>query len=293
MLRRRTRITVIGSSNTDLILQCPRLPRKGETVLGGEFLLAAGGKGANQAVAAARAGAEVIFVAKIGRDDFGRRALQGLRREGIRCRHVTTHPRAPSGVALILVGEGGENLIAVAQSANDELSPADVHRARHAIAVCDLLLLQLEIPLHTVAFAARLAKSLGKKVLLNPAPFRPLPRTLLRDVDYLTPNEHEARQLGQTSAILIETRGARGAVIPAEGLGRLVVPAFRVEAVNTVGAGDCFSGCLAVALAEGRSLLEATRFACAAAAISTTRLGAQPSMPTRREIERFMRRQRV
>ena len=261
--------------------------------MGGRFVQAAGGKGANQAVAAARAGADVTFVAKVGSDDFGRQAIKGFRREGIRCEHVTTHTTAPSGVALIFVGQRGENLIAVAKSANDELSPADVARARSAIKDCDLVLLQLEIPLSTVEAAVRLAKSLGKKVLLNPAPFRRLPQAILNAVDYVTPNELEALALGKTSAVIVETHGAEGAHIKGNSLTAVDVPAFKVRAIDTVGAGDCFSGCLAVAIAEGRPLLDAVRFACAAAAISTTHLGAQPSLPTRAQIERFLRARKM
>ena len=258
-------------------------------MLGGRFVQAAGGKGANQAVAAARAGADVTLVAKVGRDDFGRQVLAGLRHEKIRCNHVTTHPRDPSGVALILVGENGENLIAVAKSTNDRLLPSDVARAKTALRACDLVLLQLEIPLRTVIFAVRLAKSLGKKILLNPAPCRPLPQAILNAVDYLTPNELEARTLGRTKAMIIETRGAKGVRLR-QGTRSELVPAFKVKPVDTVGAGDCFSGCLAVALAEGKPPRDAVRFACAAAAISTTRLGAQPSLPTRAEIETFLHR---
>ncbi len=257
-------------------------------MVGDRFAQSAGGKGANQAVAAARADAIVTFISKVGADEFGRKSVASYEREGIRCDFITTHPSAPSGVALIMVGEHGENLIGITRSANEELSDDDVAAAKHAIKECDVILLQLEIPIRTVAFTAHLAKSFGKIVILNPAPHRALPRSLLRAVTILTPNEIEAESLGDVSPIVVETRGARGAVIR-DDRGEKIVPGFKVKAVDTVAAGDCFSGCLAVALGEGQPLLDAVRFANAAAAISTTRHGAQPSLPTRAEIERFLR----
>ena len=292
------RILVIGSSNTDLVAKISRLPRPGETVIGGEFLRAAGGKGANQAVAAARAGAEVTLVARVGDDDFGRAAVAGFQREGICTDHIVVDRRRPSGVALIFVDARGENCIAVASGANAALSSADVDRARPAIERAQVVVLQLEIPLRTVTHAIKLAKSFGKTVLLNPAPALKLPRALLRQVDYLTPNEHELRVIaggGKPSLkalgcrYLIETRGAAGSRAIGPGF-EAHIPAFKVRPVDTVGAGDCFSGTLAVAIAEKMWLTDAIRFASAAAAICVTRAGAQPSMPSRREIEAMMRR---
>lgn len=288
------RIVVIGSSNTDLVVKIPRLPQPGETVIGGEFLRAAGGKGANQAVAAARAGAEVTLVARIGDDDFGRAALDGFRRKRICTDFIAVDRKRPSGVALICVDERGENSIAVASGANAALSPADVDRARPAIERAHIVVLQLEIPLPTVCHAVRLAKALGKTVLLNPAPATKLPATLLRQVDYLTPNEHELKTLRAGRAklpvrYLIETRGAAGVRAIGPGF-EARVPAFKVKAVDTVGAGDCFSATLAVGLAEKMWLTDAIKFACAAAAICVTRPGAQPSMPARREIEAMVDR---
>lgn len=299
-------LVVVGSSNTDLVIRLDRLPRPGETRLGGEFSLAAGGKGANQAVAAARAGARVALVARVGRDLFGDRALAGFRRAGLQVKYVRRDPRAPSGVALIFVARNGENCIAVAGGANARLSPADVHRARPAIARAAAVLLQLESPLETVTAAATLAAHAGGQVILNPAPARDLPDTLLRRVTLLTPNETEAealtgmrvrdersarraaeRLLARGVGTVVITLGARGAYVAGGDL-RQRVPGFRVRAVDTVAAGDVFNGALAVALAEGRPLLEAVRFANAAAAISVTRPGAQPSAPRREEIERFL-----
>ncbi len=296
-------LVVVGSSNTDMII---RLPRPGETLLGGAYALAAGGKGANQAVAAARAGGRVTFIARVGRDLFGDQALAGFRRDGLDVRFVRRDRTEPSGVALIFVARNGENCIAVAAGANARLAPADVRKARAAIAQASSVVLQLETPLEAVQAAAELAGRTGVRVILNPAPARPLPDTLLRRVAILTPNETEAerltgvrvrdaasaakaadRLLARGVRTVILTLGARGAFMAGPELRRLV-PGFKVRAVDTTAAGDVFNGALAVALGEGRPLLEAVRFAHAAAAISVTRPGAQPSAPRRAEIERFL-----
>lgn len=303
-------IVVIGSSNTDMIVQLDRIPRPGETVLGGEFSTAAGGKGANQAVAAARAGGDVTFVARVGCDVYGDQALAGFERDGIHTDFVFRDPRAPSGVALICVAKDGENSIAVAGGANQRLSTADVTRARPAIEKASVVVLQLETPLATVEAAARLASQAGVRVILNPAPARPLPNRLLARVSVLTPNETEAERLTGISVTddasaraaaarllakgvrtVILTLGARGAFVATQDGGEMV-RGFRVKAVDTTAAGDVFNGSLAVALAEGRSLIEAVRFANAAAAISVTRQGAQPSAPRRREVEAWLARSR-
>jgi ribokinase len=303
-------IVVMGSSNTDMIIRVPRIPAPGETILGGEFFTAAGGKGANQAVGAARAGARVKFVARVGSDMFGERAVAALKRDGIDVRNVLRDKRAASGAALIFVAKNGENSIAVASGANARLSPADVKRAAAAIAGAASLVMQLETPLATVHLAARLAVKAGVPVLLNPAPAQPLPDALLKLIAILTPNETEAQLLtgikvdnlaaaGKACAKLrargvrtvILTMGARGAFI-SDSQGSRLVPGFKVKAVDTVAAGDIFNGALSVALAEGKLMDEAIRFANAAAAISVTRLGAQPSAPHRAEIESFLRRHR-
>lgn len=301
------RVLVVGSSNTDMVIRVPRIPPPGETVLGGEFQMAAGGKGANQAVAAARAGGRVTFVARVGDDIFGDRALAVFRADGVETRFVARTPGAPSGVALINVDDRGENSISVASGANALLSVADVEAAAAAFDGADIVLLQLESPLDTVEAAIREAQRRGVPIVLNPAPARELDNTLLSRVSVLTPNEHEAgllagvivedepgareaarRLRARGSRSVVITRGARGVYASAEAFeGSL--PAFPVEPVDTTAAGDVFNGALAVALVEKLGLADAVRFAQAAAAISVTRPGAQPSAPTRAEIEAFLK----
>jgi len=301
------RIVVIGSSNTDMVVRTARLPAPGETVTGGQFLLAAGGKGANQAVAAARLGAEVTLVAKVGADMFGDQAIAGYRKEGIFTDFLFRDPQNPTGVALILVDQRGENLISVASGANHALVPEDVQRAAERIRSADVVLLQLEIPLPTVACAAQLAAEAGVPVILDPAPAPagPLDPSLLGHVAYVKPNETEAERLTgipvrdepsarQAAARLLEggvrhaiiTMGAKGALwVERERSG--FVPGHRVEAVDSTAAGDAFSGALACALARGLALDEAVRYAGVVGALSVTRLGAQPSLPTEEEVRRF------
>ncbi|MEI6176806.1 MAG: ribokinase [Verrucomicrobiota bacterium] len=301
-------ILVVGSSNTDMIIKLDRIPRPGETLLGGAFVTAAGGKGANQAVGAARAGGKVTFIARIGQDMFGDQAVAGFIKDGIVVDHVTRDKTTPSGVALIFVGKDGENSIAVAGGANAKLSPADVRKAKAAIAKASVLVMQLETPLETVQAAADIAAKAGVRVILNPAPAQPLPDELLQKVSILTPNETEAELLTgiavtdtASAAVaaaklrargvqtVIITLGARGAFVATEDGGQLV-RGFKVKAVDTTAAGDIFNGALAVALGEGKPLKQAVQFANAAAAISVTRLGAQLSAPTRREIEKFLKK---
>jgi ribokinase len=290
-----------------MIIKLERIPQPGETILGGEFVTAAGGKGANQAVAAARAGGHVTFVARVGQDMFGEQAVAGFVRDDINVQFVSRDPVAPSGVALIFVAKNGENSIAVAGGANGRLCPEDVRKADQVIIGANVVLMQLETPLETVQAATELAARADVPVILNPAPARDLPDALLKLVSILTPNETEAELLtgiavtdvdaaaqaaenlharGVRTVIL--TLGARGAFVASAGIKELV-PGFEQTAVDTTGAGDVFNGALAVALGEGRSLIEAARFANAAAAISVTRLGAQPSAPCRKEIELLLK----
>jgi ribokinase len=311
MPTKKSNIVVVGSSNTDMIIKLQHIPRAGETVLGGEFLTAAGGKGANQAVAASRAGGRVSLIARLGSDILGDQAIAGFISDGIDISHIARERRLASGAALIFVARNGENSIAVAPGANGRLSPADVKKARALITEAKILLMQLETPLDTVHAAARLASSNGVSVILNPAPARMLPDSLLRQISILTPNESEAerltgirltgiaaakkaatklRQRGVQTVIL--TLGAHGALIADEQPARLI-RGFKVKAVDTTAAGDVFNGALAVALTEGRPIDQAVRIANAAAAISVTRWGAQPSAPTRRSIEKFLKAHRV
>ena len=300
------KIVVVGSSNTDMIVKLPRLPKPGETIGDGAFSTAAGGKGANQAVAAARAGADVGLVARVGGDSFGEQAITGFVGDGIDVEHVTRDPAAPSGVALIFVDEKGENSIAVAPGANAGLTPNDVEAAEELITGADVVVMQLETPLETVERAATLAREHGARVILNPAPAQPLSDEILGNVSILTPNESEAELLtgiqveGDAGAeeaaralvargveTVILTLGSRGAFVFESESGELV-PGFEVDAVDTTAAGDVFNGSLAVGLAEGMPLARAVGFANAAAALSVTKLGAQPSAPTRAEIDTFL-----
>jgi ribokinase len=301
----KPKVVVVGSANTDFVVRVAQIPITGETVLGGGFFTARGGKGANQAVAAARLGAEVAFVARLGQDDLGSASIEAYRSEGIDVTHVALDEQEPSGVALILVSETGENIIAVAPGANSRLSPQDVAAAEAAIQSAGCLLLQLEIPLDTARAAVELAHKHGVRVILNPAPAADLPHDMLSNVDVLTPNEREALGLAGLSGLqepatlarlllersgsssVVITRGAEGALVARAGDIR-AVRSFQITPVDTTGAGDAFNGALAVKLAEGAELVEAVRFASAAGAISATRPGAQPSLPTRSELEDFL-----
>jgi ribokinase len=295
------KIVVVGSANTDMVVKTPRIPGPGETVIGGDFMMAAGGKGANQAVAAARLGAHVTFVACLGDDIFGDQAIAGYQREGIDTSFIVRAPNVASGVALIIVDARGENSIAVASGANAQLSPADVERARREISHADALLVQLEVPPETVRRAIEIAHRAGVLVILNPAPAQVMDTDLLRQVNVATPNEHEicvvvgeqdseqaisAMLAGGTKTVLV-TIGDEG-VIWAYGQSRRRVPAFRVQAVDTTAAGDAFNGGLACALSRGQTMGDAVRYANAVAALSVTRMGAQPSLPTAAEVDTFL-----
>ncbi len=301
------KIVVVGSSNTDMILQMDHIPRPGETILGGQFSMAAGGKGANQAVGAARAGGKTTFLARVGSDLFGRQAVEGLASHGIDVEHVIYDDDAPSGIALIFVADSGENSIGVASGANGRLSPTDIERAGDVIRTAGILVVQLETPLDTVEAALKIASASGVRVILNPAPAQPLSREILQHVSILTPNESEAELLtgipvvdaqGAARAasalrdcgpeIILVTLGAAGVYVASDQFTG-IVPGFTVEVVDTTAAGDVFNGALAVSLAETKPLEEAVRFANAAAALSVTKLGAQPSAPSREAIETLLR----
>ncbi len=295
-------IVVVGSTNTDMVVKAARIPAPGETILGGRFLMNPGGKGANQAVAAARLGAEVVFIAKVGDDLFGREAKALFAKENICTDYVLTDPSEPSGVALIMVDAKGENCIAVASGANGTLMPEDIEGLEGVIAQSDMLLMQLETPLETVRYAADVAVNLGVPVILNPAPACELPSDLYDCLEVITPNESEAELLTNIKVTdeasaeaaarvlcdkgvrqVVITMGAKGAYV-FDGEDGVMVPAFKVEAVDTTAAGDVFNGALAVALTEELELEEAVRFASKAASISVTRMGAQASAPRREEL---------
>lgn len=296
----RPKIAVVGSFNADLTATMERMPRPGETVHGRRFSIGPGGKGSNQAVAAARLGAEVTFIGCIGQDVFASYALDMWREEGINTEFVIQDAELSTGVAPIFVDESGENSIVVVLGANLALDRQDVEAAAGAIAAADVLLAQLEIDYETVAYALQVAKRQGTRTILNPAPAGKLPLETIRLADFLTPNETELEILSngtgtspeKTAASLlafegqtiIVTLGAAGALAVSRA-GTTPVPGYPVDAVDTTGAGDSFNGALAVALAEGKALVEAIQFANAAAALCVTRPGAAASMPARQEVE--------
>ncbi|MDP2890414.1 MAG: ribokinase [Bacteroidota bacterium] len=296
------KILIVGSSNTDMVIKTHNFPAPGETILGGRFLMNAGGKGANQAVAAARLGGMVTFVGKIGDDIFGKQAVQQLEDEGINVDFVAVDPENPSGVALITVDKKGENSIVVAPGSNGTLSSADFDKALAELDDSEFVLMQLEIPIPTVEHIARMAALKQKKVVLNPAPAALLTDELLQNLYIITPNETEAELLtgikvtDESSAlkaasalnekgveIVIITMGSAGAFLLANGNSE-IIKAPKVEAVDTTAAGDTFNGALVVALSEGKTIQESIAFANKAAAISVTRIGAQSSVPFRKQI---------
>ena len=298
------RIVVLGSTNTDMVIAGRKIPRPGETVSGGRFLMNPGGKGANQAVAVARLSAKrgnCTFIAKVGDDLFGRDSAARMKEDGIDAKLIVDR-KEPSGTALILVDAKGQNVISVALGANGTLVPKDIVPYRKVIENAAALLMQLETPIRTVVTAAKWARAKGVPVILNPAPAAKLPRELYACLDWITPNESEAELLtgvkvtdARSASKAVDVflkRGVRHVVITMGSKGvycgdcRRLYSAKRVRAVDCVAAGDTFNGAFAVALAEGRSCREAIAFAQAAAAISVTRPGAQSSVPFRAEVER-------
>lgn len=297
------RIVVIGSCNTDMVINTERLPRPGETIIGGSFFMNAGGKGANQAVAAARLGGNICFVAKVGNDHFGSHAIEQYKAEGIDVQQISIDSEQPSGVALIMVDGKGENCIAVASGANALLSPQEINRAEEVIDNGDIVLMQLETPLETVEYAASMAHGKGKKVILNPAPALSLPETLLKNLYMIIANETEAEFISGIritdmesvcrAADIISDKGVKNVVITLGSKGAFIkengayhkVPALKVKAVDATAAGDTFCGALCVALAEEKGILEAVDFANRCAAITVTRMGAQSSLPYRSEVD--------
>lgn len=297
-------IVVIGSSNTDMVVKTSHLPVPGETVLGGDFFMNAGGKGANQAVAAARYGNRVVFVAKTGNDLFGEQVRKSMKEDGIVTDYVFIDEEHPSGVALITIDQKAENCIVVAGGANMYLKPEDIDKAKDEILGGDVVLMQLETPIETVEYAAKMAAEAGVKVILNPAPAptEPLSKELISNLFLITPNRSEASRLtgievtdlasAQRAALALYDMGAKNVIVTLGSEGSLVydghmmmrVEAIKVEAVDTTAAGDTYNGVLASVIAEGKSLIDAVHEANIAGAISVTRMGAQPAAPTREEI---------
>jgi ribokinase len=296
------KIVVVGSSNMDMVVKTDHIPVPGETVLSGSFFMNAGGKGANQAVAVARLGGEVVFISKLGNDLFGKQFSQLFSSEGIDTTHLRFDDERPSGVALITVDKAGENSIVVASGANAFLGDEDIVAALREIETAGIVLLQLEIPLTTVQHVIAYAAERNVKVILNPAPAASLPAEMLRQIDILTPNKTEAGMISGLEVRDIEsaglaakaicTMGVKNVVVTMGPLGAVIcdgehislVKTREVETIDTTAAGDVFNGALAVALAEGKELKAAVSFACEAAAISVTRLGAQSSIPHRNEL---------
>ena len=305
-----TKLVVVGSSNTDMIIQVPHIPVPGETILGSEFLTAAGGKGANQAVAAARIGGDVSLVACVGADMFGKQALEGFKTDGINTDHCRVDCGAPSGVAQILVADNGENSIAVAPGANYLLSPKCIQNTGNLLSDASVVLMQLEIPVSTVFESARLAHLGGATVILNPAPACELPDEIFSFLNIITPNESEIEHLtgvkitDKTSmaaaasdlhklgvSVVLLTLGSKGVFLSEkinDEIKNHIFPAFQVMPVDTTAAGDVFNGCLAVSLAAENSLVKSIRFAQAAAALSVQTLGAQTSAPSLDAVEKFL-----
>lgn len=300
-------ILIIGSLNMDLIVRAPRIPAPGETILGHAFSTAPGGKGANQAVAAAKLGAPVKMIGRVGADDFGKQLRAQLHAVGVDTRFVIDDAETGTGVALISVDDAGQNSIIVAAGANARVSRNDIDVARDAIRDARVVVAQLEIPLDTVGYALRVAHDAGALTILNPAPAQPLPRELLREVDVIIPNETEASQLtnmrvtdfasAMQAANALREMGARRVIITLGNKGALwldehanaqQVAAFEIQAVDTTAAGDAFVGAFAASVAREQDWETGLRMASAAGALAATKLGAQPSLPTRVEVEEFL-----
>lgn len=303
-------IVVIGSSNVDFIMKVDHLPARDETVTDATFMQTFGGKGANQAVAAGRAGGNVIFVNCVGDDPYAERMLAGFRESGINTDYIVRETGVSSGAALVMIGEGGHNYLSVAPGANARLTPDRVDAVRDLIAEAAYVLMQFEIPSATIARALDVAVEVGAPVVWNYAPAKPFDPAQLKKVSILIANEPEASALtgvpvtdlasAQTAAQKLRELGVQTAIITLGEAGSVVatdegvqhIPAFPVQAVDTTAAGDTYCGCLVVALAEGQSLLDAVRFASAGGALCVQRMGAQPSIPWREEIEAFLKERR-
>ncbi len=296
----KLKILIIGSINIDYVCTLAELPQKGETLLASSFVESSGGKGANQAVAAQRLGAEVTMIGAVGKDAVGNKLIDNLRKEGINVDSIKSVD-VPTGNAIITVDKNGDNTIVVYSGANFEVDEEFINSCETVIEENDFIILQLEIPMKTVLHSAKLAKKYGKKVILNPAPAKELPKEIYEYIDYITPNETElARITGindikEASKELIN-RGAKNVVVTLGekgsyylGESELEVGSFKIDAVDTTAAGDSFNGALAVAIGEGKSIEEALKYANAVGALTTTKIGAQVSLPYKEEVEKFLK----
>ncbi|WP_312469738.1 ribokinase [Neobacillus sp.] len=302
-----SKVVVVGSYVVDLMSRTPHLPKPGETVLGGPFKMGPGGKGGNQATAAARCGSEVTFVTKLGEDVFGREALSHFQAENVNTEFIKVDPSQATGAALIAVDDKSENSIVVALGACGTITEAEVLEAEEKVKDADIVLLQLETSIESVVTTVKLAWKHQVPVILNPAPYQEFPREILRGVDFITPNETEAFELSGVEVVdegtalaaakkihemgvgtVIITLGSKGAFLYTGGEKGELVPGFKVEAVDTTGAGDAFNGGFAHALSSGSSVREAMTFSHAVAALSVTKIGTAPAMPYKHEVENFL-----
>ncbi|WP_144550583.1 ribokinase [Bacillus sp. X1(2014)] len=302
-----SKVVVVGSYVVDLMSRTPHLPKPGETVLGGPFQMGPGGKGGNQATAAARSGSEVTFLTKLGDDVFGREALKHFTKENVNTEYIKVDPNQATGAALIEVDEKGENSIVVALGACGTITEEEVVEAEEKIKEADIVLLQLETSIEAIVTTVKLARNHGVPIILNPAPYQEFPREILRDVAFITPNETEAfeltgvevkdestaltaaqmiHELGVKSVII--TLGSKGAFLYTGGGTGELIPSFTVEAVDTTGAGDAFNGGLAHAISNGYAVENAMKFANAVAALSVTKIGTAPAMPYKHEVEALL-----
>jgi ribokinase len=305
-MNKKGALVVVGSANMDMVVSTGRFPDPGETILGEAFRMFPGGKGANQAVSAAKLGGRVSFIGKMGNDLFRDRLFESMGRDGVCLDYVLSDPDVSTGIAVIMVDSNGMNEIVVVSGSNMRLSPDDIEKMHHIIAAAGVVLMQLEIPVETVLKTTEIAKENGAVVILNPAPARELPESLLRKIDILTPNENEAEYLSGIPVDSCESARAAATALLARGVGSVIVtmgdkgcvlvservseifPAPKVQAVDSTAAGDAFNGALALSLGMGKTISEAIRFATTVAAISVTRMGAQSSMPTLEDVHSFL-----